>query len=211
MGNLQSIRNAFEVLGAEVFVTSNPNDLEKASAIILPGVGAFRDGMRNLEEKGFIDVLEEQVLKKRKPYLGICLGMQFLANSSHEHGLHRGLGWINGEVKVIKPENIKYKVPHIGWNEVKFRQKSELFNGLGDRETFYFVHSYYADPGDPALTGGETDYGIPFASVLIRDNLVATQFHPEKSGDLGLKLYDNFFTIHVKGQTGTAKRLKDIP
>ncbi len=200
MGNLKSICNAFEVLGANVFVTSDPKDLEQAEGIILPGVGAFRDGMKNLEERGFIAVLEEQVLKQKKPYLGICLGMQFLAKKSHEHGLHKGLGWIEGEVRLIEPENLKYKVPHIGWNEVLFKAEGFLFKGLGDKETFYFVHSYGFVPtaAEKYIVRGTTWHGTEIVASVEKENILGVQFHPEKSQGAGLKILENF--LHFVSQ-----------
>ncbi len=203
MGNLQSIRNAFEVLGAEVLVTSDPKDLELATAIVLPGVGAFRDGMKNLQEKGFIPILNEQILKQKKMYLGICLGMQFLAKTSHEHGLHQGLGWIDGEVMLIRPESLSYKVPHIGWNEVKFSQKCDLFKDLGERETFYFVHSYSLVPTDKEIEiiTGTTWHGTEIIASVQKGNIFGVQFHPEKSQGAGLKILENFLGV-VQRQQG---------
>ncbi len=197
MGNLQSIRNAFEVLGAEVFVTNDPNDLERATAIILPGVGAFRDGMRNLREKGFIPILQEQIIEQKKPYLGICLGMQFLAKRSHEHGLYEGLGWIDGEVTLIKPEKGGYKVPHVGWNEVQFKRKCSLFNDLGEKETFYFVHSYSLVPtiDEQNIVLGTTWHGTEIVASIQKGNIFGVQFHPEKSQGAGLKILENFLQL----------------
>jgi len=204
MGNLQSIKNAVEMLDSNVVVTDNPKDLERATGIILPGVGAFGDGMKNLKERGFLPFLHQLVIEKKKPYLGICLGMQFLAKKSHEHGAHDGFGWIDGEVKIIKPENQLFKIPHIGWNDVVFQKSSEekkscLFAGLGEKETFYFVHSYALELAatEREIMTGRTSHGTEIVASIQKGNILGVQFHPEKSQGAGLKVLENFIQ-HVK-------------
>ncbi|OGS72941.1 MAG: imidazole glycerol phosphate synthase, glutamine amidotransferase subunit [Flavobacteria bacterium RIFCSPLOWO2_12_FULL_35_11] len=194
MGNLRYVANAFVALGQEVMVTSNPNDLRSASAIILPGVGAFSDGKRNLEKLGFIEILNEEVIEKGKPYLGICLGMQFLAQESYENGCHKGFGWINGNVKRIKPCESKYKVPHMGWNNVQVQRKDGLFVGLGEGPVFYFVHSYCLDIEESSFNYVTSTcwHGVRITASVQKENIFGVQFHPEKSQGAGLKLLKNF-------------------
>ncbi|MCM8783602.1 MAG: imidazole glycerol phosphate synthase subunit HisH [Candidatus Omnitrophica bacterium] len=193
MGNLRSVAKAFEKVGAGVLVTSKIKDLKEAKAIVLPGVGAFGQGMKHLKELGIISVLKDEI-NKRKPFLGICLGMQLLLSYSEEHGKHKGLDIIKGFVKRF-PEN--FKIPHMGWNQVKIRNpKSEIRNkilkGIPDGSYFYFVHSYYVVPEDKKVIVATTDYGIGFPSVIQKENIWGVQFHPEKSQEWGLKIIKNF-------------------
>lgn len=199
MGNLQSIKNALDLLYPSVAVIKNPSDLKRAKAIVLPGVGAFADGMRNLRQNGFLPVLKEEVLVKKKPYLGICLGMQFLAEKSHEHGVHEGLGWINGEVKRLNPCNGDFKIPHVGWNDVKIRSNSNLYQGIGEIGTFYFVHSYALDPANKSIITGVCDHGQEFVASIQQENIFGVQFHPEKSQGAGMKLLKNFMMYVENG------------
>ncbi len=194
MGNLQSISNAFELLGENVTIVNDPSKLRQAKAIILPGVGAFGDGIKNLQERGFIPVLQEEVIEKKKPYLGVCLGLQFLAKTSEEHGIHQGLGWINGEVKHIKPNSQQFKIPHIGWNEITFQEKTTLFDDLGDKETFYFVHSYALSlaPEEADTITSTCWHGTTITASIQKGNIFGVQFHPEKSQGAGLKVLENF-------------------
>jgi len=202
MGNIQSIYNAFEVVGEKACIVNDPSELSDAKAIILPGVGAFSDGIKNLQKLGFIDPLEEEVLRKGKPYLGICLGMQFLARESHEHGLHKGFGWIPGAVKKIEPSDPGFKVPHMGWNNVKVLKKDDvLFAGLGENPVFYFVHSYHLEP-EEAFGGRVTStswHGTTITASVRKDNIFGVQFHPEKSQGAGLKLLENFVALVNRG------------
>ena len=205
MGNLQSIKNAFELLGEEVKIVTDPNDLRKAAAIVLPGVGAFGDGMKNLRERGFLPALQEEVIKEKKLYLGICLGLQFLAKTSEEHGMHAGLGWIDGEVKRIRPKTPGFKIPHIGWNEAISSGKNILFEGLERKETFYFVHSYTLSlsPPEAEIVTSTCWHGAEIVASIHKENIFGVQFHPEKSQGAGLKVLENFcrFVHQLPGQS----------
>ena len=194
MGNVKSVLNGFELLGEEVEVTDNPEKISKAEAIILPGVGAFYDGMKNLKEKKLIEVLEKEVIQNKKPYLGICLGLQFLAEKSFEGGEHEGLGWIKGEVTKIVPNNPKLKVPHMGWNDTKVNQKEGLLKEI-ENPVFYYLHSYYfkLNESEKKAITSVCDYGgVPITATVQHENIYAVQFHPEKSQTTGLKLLKNF-------------------
>lgn len=197
MGNLRSVSNALEALGADFRLTQNPRDLEEAQGIILPGVGAFGEGMENLRKLGFIDVLNEQVLKKKKPYLGICLGLQFLGRTGHEEGEHEGLGWLHGEVRLLKPDRSDCKVPHMGWNNINILKQSPILEGLEENPVFYFVHSYHLEL-DPAEEGSLTaiaEHGQAVTAAIQKDNIYGVQFHPEKSQGAGLLLLKNFLSL----------------
>lgn len=198
MGNLRSVQKAFERIGKNAIVTSAPSDLDSAFKIILPGVGAFQDAMDELDKRGLIEPLIKNI-KSGKPFLGICLGMQLLFFKSFEDGEHKGLGLISGDV--IRFNNDTYlerrlKIPHIGWNRVKFTKHDvPLFKNIPDESYMYFVHSYYVCPEDRRIVIGETEYGASFPSVVWKDNILATQFHPEKSQKTGLDLLRNFTEI----------------
>jgi len=199
MGNLRSVANAFNAIGYLASIVQNPNDLSQASHIVLPGVGAFGDGMKNLRLSGWLDVLEREIIEKRKPFLGICLGMQLLATMGTEHGLYEGLNWISGTVKKIESNDPQIRVPHVGWNDVLFLKKSGLYKDLEDSQAFYFVHSYVLDIKDKSsVVSGLTGHGIEFISSIEKDNIYATQFHPEKSQKIGLKVLENFIKSTVK-------------
>lgn len=189
-GNLRSVVNAIAKLGYQPQVTHRPADVMAAQSIILPGVGAAGDTMKSLQMLGLIEPIR-QLIADGRPFLGICLGLQILFTHTEESD-YDCFDIIHGQVKQLPPG---LKVPQIGWNQVKQKYTHPLFDGIPDRTNFYFVHSYYAEPDDKSLVAGETEYGIPFCSVLIRGNLMATQFHPEKSGDYGLRLYDNFLKL----------------
>lgn len=195
MGNLKSISNALKALAVDHRVTADPEELDQAGAIILPGVGAFGDGMDNLNKMGLMPILKRKVIEERTPYLGICLGMQFLADRGHEHGLHQGFGWIAGEVMRLTPQPAALKVPHIGWNDVvSTSSDSVLMTGLGTASTFYFVHSYHLvpfDSGNPAVTG-VADYGGKVTAIVEQGHIFGVQFHPEKSQGAGLTVLRNF-------------------
>ena len=190
-GNLRSVVNAVSKLGYQPKVTSSPQDLLNAQAVILPGVGAAADTMVNLKEKR-LDKSLRRFISDDRPFLGICIGLQVLFTGTEEGGWHPCLDIIPGTVRRLPSGR---KIPHIGWNQVKQELSHPIFDGIPDEADFYFLHSYYAEPDDISLVAGETEYGSPICSVLIRDNLVATQFHPEKSGEFGLRFYDNFIKM----------------
>ena len=188
-GNLRSVVNAFEKVGFAGSVTTNPKDVLKADAVVLPGVGAAGDTMTSLGARGMIPAIKETIARK-KPFFGVCLGLQLLFDTSEE-GSTECLGVLAGTVRHF-PGTVKS--PHMGWNQVRLKGNEPLFEGVPNDTNFYFVHSYYAEPADKKFVAGETDYGVTFCSVYVKGNLVATQFHPEKSGDFGVKLYANFVT-----------------
>jgi glutamine amidotransferase len=194
MGNLLSVRNAVEALGADAVIAKDPRAIRNAERIILPGVGAFGDCMRNLRASGLVEALEERVLDDKVPFLGICLGMQAMAGRGHEGGVHEGLEWIDGEVVRIETTDAKLRVPHVGWNEVTARDGSVLFAGIPRLPAFYFVHSYHMRPADASVIEATCDHGGQMVAAIRKDNLFATQFHPEKSQDHGLRLLDNFLS-----------------
>ncbi len=190
MGNITSVKNALEFLKLPVMVAENSEDLAKASHIILPGVGSFKEGMKNLEELGFVSALKKEVLENKKPLLGICLGMQLLMSEGEEGGIGAGLNFIKG--KVSKFKEIGLRIPHVGWNTVEARKENSL---LRENFDFYFVHSYYVDPINKDAIKATTHYGIDFPSLVCSDNIYGVQFHPEKSHEAGLKLLENFCKI----------------
>jgi glutamine amidotransferase len=187
-GNLRSVERAVAHAGFEALVSSRPEDVAAAGVLIVPGVGAAADTMRNLRERGMVEAVKRHIAAGR-PFLGVCMGLQALLTVSEEGGEHECLGVIPGRVRRL-PQGLK--VPHMGWNRVRQRRPHPVFDGIPDGAYFYFVHSYYPDPEDGAVVVGETDYGVTFASVVAADSLVATQFHPEKSGEAGLRFYENF-------------------
>jgi glutamine amidotransferase len=195
MGNLRSVQKGFEKVGYEAVVTSDPKVVLEADRVVLPGVGAFPDCIRNLEQGGFVEPILK-VLHDGRPFLGICLGLQLLFTESEEFGIHKGLDVIPGRV-VRFPEGMtedeeELKVPHMGWNQVSIKRCPPAFNGISDGTNFYFVHSYYVEPEDPSVIATTTSYGIEFCSSIWKDNIVATQFHPEKSQEKGLAILQNF-------------------
>ena len=194
VGNLHSVRHALEMIGAEVCVTRRPEDLRESERIILPGVGAFGECVKNLRASGLVEVLEEEVLRKGKPFYGICVGLQILAREGYELGVHRGLGWVPAVVRRFQGEAQGLKVPHMGWNEVMPEVESPLFSGLRRAPTFYFVHSYYMAPYELNLTAASCDYGGKFTAAILHNNVFGTQFHPEKSQGNGLRLLQNFLS-----------------
>jgi len=195
MGNLRSVANAFQALGYSAVITQNPEDLRKADRIVLPGVGAFGDAMSNLRSAGWVKVMEEEVLLKRKPFLGICLGIQLLATIGTEHGEHKGLNWIPGKVLRLSSANPNLKIPHIGWNDVRFLKRNGLYAGLSDPQAFYFVHSYVLIPDDKSVISGLCNYENDFVASIEAGNIYAIQFHPEKSHKAGLKVLKNFLEV----------------
>lgn len=201
-GNLRSAAKAFEraareaELAIKITVTSDPDAVSRADRIVLPGVGAFADCMRGLAGvDGMIDALGQAVLKDDKPFLGICVGMQLLARVGREHGDHAGLGWIPGEVVAIEPTNSTLKIPHMGWNTLFVEANDHpLLNGLENGNHVYFVHSYHFRAENPEHVLAHTDYGGKVTAMIGRDNIVGTQFHPEKSQKAGLRFIRNFLT-----------------
>lgn len=202
-GNLRSAEKAVERclqdkgLDLSVMVTSCPEKVAQADHIILPGVGAFGDCMQGLRAlDGMVECLEQTVIKEGRPFLGICVGMQLLASEGHEHGVFEGLNWIKGLVKpLVIPEGRDMKVPHMGWNQIEIAEQHKshpVFEGIKDGDHVYFVHSYQFETDDPSHVVARTDYGSPISAIIGRDNIIGTQFHPEKSQRVGLQLIGNF-------------------
>lgn len=198
-GNLASVVNALERLGARVQVTRDPAVIRRADGVIVPGVGAAEDTMAHLRRHGLIPVVLETI-RSGTPYLGICMGMQVLLSVSYEGGEHRCLDVISGSVQRL-PDG--QPIPHMGWNAVWQRQTHPLFRDIPDGADFYFVHSYYVVPDDRCWVAGETDYGVRFTSVVACGNVMGTQFHPEKSGRWGLRLLSNFVSLVGSGVCST--------
>lgn len=190
MGNLRSVQKAFEKVGHAALVTNDPAALAASDKLVLPGVGAFEDAMAELRRRELIGPIKNHIAAG-KPFLGICLGLQLLFDVGHENGRHEGLGILRGEVArfELPPE---YKVPHMGWNELVVRRRPPILEGLPAGTHVYFVHSYFVVPSDPEVIATETEYHRPFTSMVWRDNLFATQFHPEKSQTMGLRILKNF-------------------
>jgi glutamine amidotransferase len=197
-GNLRSVVNALEAIDQRVCVTNNPNDLQQASAIILPGVGAFGDSMQMMRQYNLIEELCDQVLVNKKPFLGICLGLQFMGTRSDEYGDHEGFGWLNAGIKRLTPNSPAFRVPHIGWNNIDIVGASPLLETLEARSVFYFVHSYHLVPDDAAATSAVTStcwHGQQVVASVQKDNMFAVQFHPEKSQQNGLTVLRNFVKL----------------
>ena len=191
VGNNQSVMNALKLLGYEFSVSNKKEDIEKADVFIMPGVGAFSEAMKNINELGILETLKEQVLVKKKPILGICLGMQILAEQSEEYGLHKGLGWIKGEIKKLD-EKKAVRVPHVGWNDIAMKKKTPLFEKTAEGADFYFDHSYHF-VCDEEFIAATCQYGNEVVAAVQKDNIFGVQFHPEKSQSNGLKLFRSFF------------------
>lgn len=198
MGNLRSVQKGFEKVGHSAIVTSEPNVIMDAAHVVLPGVGAFPDCMKNLEERGLLGVIPK-VIESGRPFLGICLGLQLLFTESEEFGIHKGLDIIKG--RVVKFNVGAYghtpslKVPHMGWNTINIKKRPPALDGIDDDSYFYFVHSYYVVPEDEGVVATTTIYGVEFVSSIWKDNIFASQFHPEKSQEKGLKILKNFGEI----------------
>jgi len=192
MGNLGSIQNALESLGADSFIMGSPDMLESADRIILPGVGAFAAAVKHLEEDQWIPGIKQAVVEQQRPLLGICLGMQLLLSSGDEGGHCKGLGFIEGEVKRLQLKDASLRVPHMGWNEVDYTCDSPIFQNIPDQSDFYFVHSYAAIPVSDDDVIARTKYGGDFVVAIRRKNVFGVQFHPEKSSIPGRKLLQNF-------------------
>jgi glutamine amidotransferase len=190
-GNLRSVAIALRRLGFDPLVSSEPGAVHSADALVLPGVGAAADTMRNLAQRRLVEPIGEYIASGR-PFLGICMGLQALFSVSEEGGEHPCLDILPGRVRRL-PEGLK--VPHMGWNRVRQRCPHPIFDGIPDDAFFYFVHSYYPCPEEPSVVVGETDYGVTFPAVIAKGNIIATQFHPEKSAEAGLRLYENFLRM----------------
>ena len=197
MGNLRSVQKAFEKVGCNKVIISSDHDVIKsADKIVLPGVGSFKDGMKYLKELNLIELLNDEVIKNKKPFLGVCLGMQLLATKSYENGETNGLGWIDAEVIKFdfKSINKKLKIPHVGWNNVILKNKNILFKDVQNGSDYYFVHSYHFTTNEDIITS-TTNYGFDFISSVNKENIYAFQFHPEKSQAVGLKIIENFVNL----------------
>jgi len=190
MGNLRSVSKAFEAVGHQTIVTREAATIQNASHVVLPGVGAFGDCMVNLKQYGLVEPIKAAI-RSGKPFLGICLGFQLLFTESEEFGRHEGLDIFPGKVRAFSKDQA-LKVPHMGWNQVNVQRPCPLFEGIPDGSNWYFVHSYFVDPRDKHITATTTTYGISFTSSIWKDNVVACQFHPEKSQAVGLQLIKNF-------------------
>ncbi|KPJ55778.1 MAG: imidazole glycerol phosphate synthase [Deltaproteobacteria bacterium DG_8] len=199
MGNLRSVQKALEKVGYTVLVTSDSKKILNARSIVLPGVGAFKDCIHNLEKLNLVEPILKSI-KKGKPFLGICLGLQILFTESEEFGKTPGLNLVKGKVLSLsrrsKTTHLRLKVPHMGWNSLSIKKNFPLFSGIEDGSFFYFLHSYYAVPDDKDTVATTTNYGIEFASSIQKENIFACQFHPEKSQQVGLKLLSNFGRVN---------------
>jgi glutamine amidotransferase len=190
MGNLRSVSKAFEAVGYQAIVTRNASSIQNASHVVLPGVGAFGDCMAHLDQYGLIEPIKAAI-QSGKPFLGICLGFQLLFTESEEFGRHEGLNIFPGKVRAFSKDRT-LKVPHMGWNQVNVQRPCPLFEEIADGADWYFVHSFFVDPQDRQITATTTTYGMRFTSSIWKDNIVACQFHPEKSQAVGLQLMKNF-------------------
>src|SRR5579883_3203725 len=194
MGNLRSVQKAIEKVGHAALISGEPDQVARADKLILPGVGAFCDAIARLREADLVAPILDHI-RSGRPFLGICLGLQLLFTTSHEDGVHQGLNVFSGEV-VRFSDLPGLKVPHMGWNQLRVRRRAPILEGLPDEAAVYFVHSYYVVPEDRSLVATETDYPTPFTSSIWRDNVFATQFHPEKSQRIGLEMLRRFAMSH---------------
>ena len=195
MGNLTSVNNAVEYLGFDCEIIDNPDLISRFDKLILPGVGAFEACINNLKNKNFVKSLNEEVLTKKKPILGICLGMQVMAKKGFEGGEFEGLGWFNASVVKISPKSDNIKVPNIGWNKIDYNKENILFQNLKDPVEVYFVHSYHMDCFDEKNIIATSIYDHRITAAVNKNNIYGTQFHPEKSQDLGLQILENFLAF----------------
>ncbi len=193
--NITSVIGALQRLGGETRIVGAPGDLAGCEKIILPGVGAFGDGIEKLCQRALVEPLTRRVMEDRVPFLGICLGAQLIARSSDEGGQHRGLAWIDAEVVRLTPDDPTLRLPHVGWNDFEPTRAAPLFDGLGDKPLFYYVHSHHIVPDDPTMSTGECNYGERFVAAIQHDNIHAVQFHPEKSQRDGLTVLSNFLKL----------------
>lgn len=194
MGNVGSVGNALKALGCETMVSSRAEDLAAATHLILPGVGAFGDGMKNLAERGLIEALRVEVFKNRKPILGLCLGLQLMAEAGEEGGEYEGLGWLKGRVRRFTVDESRFRIPLIGWNDVAVGPRARLFAGV-KKPIFYFAHSFHFAPHDASIIAAEAEHGERFVAAVESENIFGLQFHPEKSQQEGLKVLQNFLEI----------------
>lgn len=188
VGNLRSVQKGLEKVGQQAKIVTSPDEIRQADGVVLPGVGAFADAMKSLEERGLIPVIKE-VVQAGKPFMGICLGMQLLFEGSEEGEAVEGLGLLKGWVRRIPPG---LKVPHMGWNQLELVHPSPILKGIPEGTAFYFVHSYYVDPEEEEVVTARTEYGLKFTSIVSKGNVFGIQFHPEKSSTLGLEILKNF-------------------
>lgn len=195
-GNLQSVKKALDFIGAESVITDNPETINACDKILLPGVGSFGDAMASMNKKGLVETVKQNALSG-KGFLGICLGLQLLFEESEESPGVQGLGIFKGKIRKF-PSDMGLKIPHIGWNSLEINQKDTLFKGISENSYVYFVHSYYLEAEDLNDVATITNYGIDFHSAVGKGNIFATQFHPEKSGDVGLQILKNFASMEVK-------------
>jgi glutamine amidotransferase len=192
MANLRSVQKAFEHVGATAHIISKPEQIDRAEKFVLPGVGAFQDAVGTLRANNLVEPILRHI-EKGKPFLGICLGLQMLFDVGYEDGEHKGLGVLGGKViRFDVDQTMHLKVPHMGWNQLSIRNRAPIFKDLSDNSSVYFVHGYHAVPKDESVIATTTDYGRPFVSSIWRDNVMATQFHPEKSQRIGLQILKNF-------------------
>ena len=197
MANLRSVQKAFEHVGASAHIISKPEQIDRAEKFVLPGVGAFQDAIRTLRDNGLVEPILRHI-EKGKPFLGICLGLQMLFDVGYEDGKHKGLGVIGGKcIRFDVDQTMDLKVPHMGWNQLMIQKRSPLMKDLAGNSSVYFVHGYHVVPegADREIIATTTDYGRPFVSSIWRDNVMATQFHPEKSQQVGLKMLANFAAL----------------
>lgn len=195
LGNLRSVYNALEFIGADPFITENSQGLNQCDGAILPGVGAFGDGMEHLRDNGWVEAIHEYALEKQKPFLGICLGMQLLASTGTEHGDHAGLDLIKGKVVRLETGDRAARIPHIGWNSVNIAQGTKSYADSEDEQDFYFVHSYVFEPDESAVISGKCTHGKEFVASVEKDNIWGAQYHPEKSQKAGLAYLQNFLKV----------------
>lgn len=191
MGNLRSVKKAFDRISVESMVSTSVNDIENATKLVLPGVGHFKNGMENITSRGLIQVLNKRVIQERIPILGICLGMQLFTKSSEE-GNVKGLNWIDAQTVKFNSLNENLKIPHMGWNTLSVKKKDTVLDEITDQDSFYFVHSYYVQCNNSSDVISTTEYGREFVSSLQKDNIIGMQFHPEKSHSAGLKMLSKF-------------------
>ncbi|TAL22563.1 MAG: imidazole glycerol phosphate synthase subunit HisH [Nitrospirae bacterium] len=189
MGNLRSVEKGFQKVGVDARIVADTASIDNADGVVLPGVGAFMDCIKNLTDMKLTEAII-RAIGKGKPFLGICLGLQVLFTESEEFGVCRGLNIFKG--KVVRFPKMELKVPHMGWNTLDIKKKPPIFNGIDDKSYFYFVHSFYVVPEDKDIIAGTTDYGVNFTAMVWKDNIFATQFHPEKSQELGLKILKGY-------------------
>ncbi|AFM23120.1 imidazole glycerol phosphate synthase subunit HisH [Desulfomonile tiedjei] len=190
MGNLRSVQKGFEKVGVSARISRDADEIRKADRLVLPGVGAFPECMKNLSNLDLVEPIQE-FIQSEKPFLGICLGLQLLFDESEEFGIHEGFKVVPGTVKAFD-RNMGLKIPHMGWNQVFFRKEVPIFKGISDGSYLYFVHSYYVVPQNDSHIVAESEYGITFTCAVAADNVFAVQFHPEKSQETGLKILTNF-------------------